>query len=263
MEQGAIIVTGASRGLGAAAARALANFGAPVVIGARTASDLEAVANDIRARDGRAVTVVGDVTEDSVRARLVETALQEFGRLRGLVNNAAMLRPIAPLAQAESGAWEAHLQLNLIAPVLLTKLALEHLRESNGRVINVSSGAALRVTPGWGAYDLSKAALNHFTRQLAAEEPNVISVAFRPGVVDTEMQAEIRSTGREAMPPEAYARFVRSFEEGELLPPEKPGRALAMLVLWAPQTLSGEYVSWDDPRVEALAEPTSADPPRG
>ena len=107
--------------------------------------------------------------------------------------------------------------------------------------------------PGWGAYDLSKAALNHFTRQLAAEEPNLVSVAFRPGVVDTEMQAEIRSHGREAMPPASYARFVRSFQAGKLLPPEKPGRALAMLALWAPQALSGEYVSWDDPRVEALA----------
>lgn len=253
MEQGAVIVTGASRGLGAAAARALASFGTPVVIGARTASDLEAVASDIRARDGRAVAVVGDVTDESVRAKLVETAVQQFGRLQGLVNNAAMLQPIALLDQAEADAWEAHFQLNLIAPVLLTKLALQSLRQAEGRVINVSSGAALRVTPGWGAYDLSKAALNHFTRQLAAEEPNLVSVAFRPGVVDTEMQAEIRSQGREAMPPESYDRFVRSFETGELLPPEKPGRALAMLALWAPQSLSGEYVSWDDPRVEALA----------
>lgn len=252
MEEGAVIVTGASRGLGAAAARALASLGAPVVIGARTGSDLEAVADDIRARDGRVAAVVGDVTEESVRAKLVEVALQQFGRLRGLVNNAAMLRPIAPLAQAESGAWQAHFQLNLMAPVLLTKLALEPLRSSEGRVINVSSGAAIRVTPGWGAYDLSKAALNHFTRQLAAEEPGLVCVAFRPGVVDTEMQAEIRSTGREAMPPDSYARFVRSFEKGELLPPDRPGRALAMLALWAPHALSGEYISWDDPRVEAL-----------
>jgi len=253
MEQGAVIVTGASRGLGAAAARALASFGAPVVIGARTASGLETVAQDIRGRDGRAAVVVGDVTQESVRKQLVETALQDFGGLRGLVNNAAMLRPIAPLAQAEAGAWEAHFRLNLMAPVLLTRLALDALRRSDGRVINVSSGAAGHVTPGWGAYDLSKAALNQFTRQLAAEEPNVVSVAFRPGVVDTEMQAEIRTTGQEAMPPESYARFVRSFEQGELLPPEKPGRALAMLALWAPQALSGEFVGWDDPRVEVLA----------
>jgi len=253
MAQGAVIVTGASRGLGAAAVRELARLGVPTVIGARTPADLQAVANDVRTLGGRVTVVVGDITQDKIRAGLIRAAQVTYGGLLGLINNAAMLTPIALLSQAEEAAWAAHWQLNVLAPVLLTKMALPALRQSRGRVINVSSGAAERVTPGWGAYDLSKAAINQFTRQLAAEEPDVISVAFRPGVVDTEMQAEIRSSGQGAMLPQSLARFVRLFEDGQLLPPEKPGQVLAKLALWAPSSLSGQFVSWDDAGMEHLA----------
>lgn len=250
--QRAIIVTGASRGLGAAAAQALGASGVPVVIGARSASDLESVAESVRGLGGRAAVVAGDITQDDIRVRLIETAQTQFGGICGLVNNAGMLQPIARLAQAEAAAWEAHWRLNVLAPVLLAKLALTALRDAHGRIVNVSSGAAENAKPGWGAYDLSKAAINHFTRQLALEEPDVVSVAFRPGVVDTEMQAEIRATGRQAMGPESHRRFVRLFEENELKPPDEPGRALAALALWAPQTMSGEFVAWDDPRTVDL-----------
>ncbi len=253
MDQGAIIITGASRGLGAAAARALGPLETPVVLGARTESDLVSVAIEMRARGGRAAVVVGDITLDDTRAELIETALRAFGGIRGLVNNAARLQPMARLAQAEAAMWEAHWRLNVLAPVLLTKLALPALRASHGRVINVSSGAAEHVVPSWGAYDLSKAALNHFTRQLALEEPEVISVALRPGVVDTEMQAEIRARGRETMESKSHERFVRLFEKGELLPSDRPGRALAALALWAPKEMSGAFVRWDDPLVAGLA----------
>jgi NAD(P)-dependent dehydrogenase (short-subunit alcohol dehydrogenase family) len=252
MSRGAVIITGASRGLGASAARFAGWLGAPLVIGARTASALETVAEDVREQGGRVSIVVGDVVEANVQAEMVARAQADFGGISALVNNAATIQPIAELSGADADAWEAHWRLNVLAPVLLTRRALPALREARGRVINVSSGAAEKVTVGWGAYDVSKAALNHFTRQLAAEEPAVTAVALRPGAVDTEMQSVIRASGEHAMEPDSYARFVGLFERGELIPPDGPGRVLAMLALWAPHSLSGEFVRWDDPRVQAL-----------
>jgi NAD(P)-dependent dehydrogenase (short-subunit alcohol dehydrogenase family) len=253
MNEGAVIVTGASRGLGAATARALVGFGAPVVLCARTAPDLHALAGDIRDEGGQAEIVAGDVTQSEVQTKLVDVANARFGGIRGLVNNAATLQPIAPLADADGEAWAVLWRLNVLTPVTLTRLALPALRTSGGRVINVSSGAAEKTIPGWAAYDVSKAALNHFTRQLAEEEPDIVAVAVRPGTVNTQMQAEIRTEGQPAMRPQSYAHFVELFEQGRLLPPEKPGRAIAVLALWAPPALTGEFVRWDDARVEELA----------
>jgi NAD(P)-dependent dehydrogenase (short-subunit alcohol dehydrogenase family) len=137
----------------------------------------------------------------------------------------------------------------VIAPVQLTQLALPHLRERRGRVISVSSGAAVSAIGGWAAYCSAKAALNQFNAVLAVEEPLITAVAVRPGVVDTEMQAVIRRTGDQGMDAATHGRFLSYHEKGELLPPEKPGAAIARLALYAPPDLSGKFVSWDDPQI--------------
>jgi NAD(P)-dependent dehydrogenase (short-subunit alcohol dehydrogenase family) len=254
MEKPVIIVTGASRGLGLAAAKAAARMGARVVLAARTAEDLDRGVREIWDQGGEARRVSADVTQLGDCQRIVDAALEQYGQLDGLINNSGMIQPIAPLDAADPLAWQENWQVNLLGPVLMTRVALPHLRMKNGRVINVSSGASINAVSGWGAYATAKAALNHFTDILAIEEPEITAISFRPGMVDTEMQTEIREEGREGMSPEEYRRFVMAFEEGRLLQPEVPGEALACLALYASPEWSGEFISWDDPRLQALVQ---------
>jgi NAD(P)-dependent dehydrogenase (short-subunit alcohol dehydrogenase family) len=252
MVETAVIVTGASRGLGAATARLAAQLGAGVALVARSAGDLEQVAREIRDAGGQALPLEGDVTRMEDCERVVAGTVERFGGLDALVNNAGILEPIAPLAEMEAGAWEKNWAVNVLGPALMTRVALPHLRKRQGRILNVSSGAAVHAIPGWGAYCLAKAAINQFGRMLAAEEPEVTCLSFRPGVVDTAMQATIRREGARGMPGEVHERFVRYHQAGELLPPEAPGCGLAVLALYAPRAWSGEFLSWDEEQVQAL-----------
>lgn len=245
-------MTGASRGLGAAAARVAAQMGAHVVISARSATELAQVAAAIEAEGGQVTAVPGDVSVLADCVQMVETAVSHTGRLDALINNAGIIQPIAPIAAADSAAWETLLRINLIGPVQLTRLALPYLRPVKGRIIHVSSGAAVNPVPGWGAYCASKAALNHFSQVLAVEEPDITTLTFRPGVVDTAMQAVIRQEGQTGMPEENYDWFVSLHHEGKLLSPELPARALVALALFAPHAWSGDFVQWDDSRVQTL-----------
>jgi NAD(P)-dependent dehydrogenase (short-subunit alcohol dehydrogenase family) len=249
-----VIVTGASRGLGAATAQAAAEMGANVILTARTRDDLERQAELIRQKGREALIVEADLNQPKDCRRVVQQALERFGDLHALVNNGGILEPMATIAQADPQAWQRNWQVNVLAPVLLVQAALPALRATAGRAVNVSSGAAEKVTPAWAAYSLAKAALNHFTRFLAEEEPEVTALAVRPGVVDTAMQAAIRDQGGEAMHSKDYQRFHGLHQQGRLLPPQAPGRALACLALFAPHVWSGEYLSWDEARVQALIE---------
>ena len=249
-----IIITGASRGLGAATAKLAATRGASVVLNARSADALAEVVREIEAAGGTALAVPGDVSQEDNCRRLVDRAVSTFGRLDALINNAGILPPIAPIAEAEPLGWQKNLEVNLLGPVLLTQAALPHLRRQKGRAIHVSSGAAVSAIPGWGAYSVSKAGVNHFNKILAAEEPAITTLAFRPGVVDTAMQTLIRNEGSGQMPADKHAYFVNLHQQGKLLPPEKPGRALAMLALYAPPAWSGEFIQWDDERIKSLGD---------
>lgn len=249
-----ILITGASRGLGAAAARIAAQQGAAVILNARSAAALEKVAEAINDQGGTAVPLPGDISDTAVAQQLIEQSIARFGRLDALVNNAGMIEPIAAIADADTAVMAQNLAVNLLGPMALTQAALPYLRQSRGRVINVSSGAAVNAVPGWSAYCAAKAGLNHFTRVLAEEEPEVTAVAFRPGVVNTEMQSTIRRVGAGGMPPSAHAKFLRYHAQGELLPPEKPARALAMLALYALPEWSGSFLSWNDTQVQAIIQ---------
>lgn len=247
-----ILVTGASRGLGAATAQILFEMGAAVVLNARSAGVLQALAQEADPGGGRSLVVAGDVGDEADCRRLVAATVERFGRLDGLINNAGVLQPIAPLGEEEPADWRQNIAVNLLGPYYLIHHALPHLRASRGRVVNVSSGAAVSPVPGWSAYSVAKAAINMLTRALAEEAPEVVSLALRPGVVDTAMQATIREEGVSGMPAERHRRFVQYHQQGELLPPEKPGRALATLALYAPPAWSGEFLQWDEPKVAAL-----------
>jgi NAD(P)-dependent dehydrogenase (short-subunit alcohol dehydrogenase family) len=252
MENPLVIMTGASRGLGAAAARSAARLGASVLLAARSREQIEQAAGEIRAAGGQAWAVPADVTRAEDCRSIVQAALARGGRIDALVNNAGAIEPIGPVAEAQAGDWETNWQTNVLAAVRLTRLALPHLRERHGRVVNLTSGSTEAAIAGWGAYSSAKAALNQLTRVLAAEEPGLTVLGLRPGIVDTEMQATIRAKGKGRMAERNYDWLSGLHAQGKLLPPEQPALALAVLALHAPQGWSGEILDWDEERVQAL-----------
>ena len=248
-QQPVVIVTGASRGMGAAAARWLGKAGAAVVATARDQQSLADVADDVAARGGDPLPLPADVSDPESCVRIVKEALGRFGRLDGLINNAGVLEPVARAAAADRDAWRYNIEVNLMGPYYMTAAALEPLREARGRIVNVSSGAAVNAVAGWSAYCAAKAGMTHFTRVLAVEEPDVTAISLRPGVVDTQMQGVIREKGPGNMDPDKTDYFQNLKAEGKLEPPEVPGRSMAWLALRAPREWSGRFVEYDDPGI--------------
>jgi NAD(P)-dependent dehydrogenase (short-subunit alcohol dehydrogenase family) len=181
------IITGASRGLGLALARALARRDWRLVIDARGAPALrEAEAELARMTD--VVALPGDVTDDWHLNGLLDAA---EGRVDALVNNASDLgpSPLPALANYPLNALQDVLAVNLLAPLRLAQLALPLMREG-GRIVNVTSDAAVEAYEGWGGYGSSKAALEQLTRVLAAEQPQLRVYAFDPGDMRTQMHQD-------------------------------------------------------------------------
>jgi len=244
-----VIVTGASRGVGAFVARWLGKVGASVSLIARSAESLEGVARDVERLGGRALSVSADVADENACSRAVDKTVERFTRLDALVNNAGIFQPIASIASADPEAWRYNIEVNLLGPFYMARSAIPQILKRKGRIINVSSGAANIPVQAGSAYCASKAALVQFTRVLAEEEPSLTSVAVRPGVVDTEMQALIRREGWKGMSPEQMAYYQSLKSEGDLEPPLTPARSIAWLSLHAPHEWSGGGLNYDDPRI--------------
>jgi NAD(P)-dependent dehydrogenase (short-subunit alcohol dehydrogenase family) len=177
------IVTGASRGLGLALARALAERGWRVVVDARGLADVPA---ELPA--DRVVTLQGDVADEAHRRALIAAA---GGRIDLLVNNASSLgpSPLPPLHEYPLAALEEVYRVNALAPLRLIQLAMPAMREG-GRILNVTSDAAVEAYGGWGGYGSSKAALEQLTRVLAAEHPELRVYAVDPGDMRTRMHQD-------------------------------------------------------------------------
>jgi len=248
-----VIVTGASRGLGAAVAHWLAKAGAAVTLVARSEENLQQVAADVRRLGGSAHVVAADVADVHNCRLAVKTTLEQFGRIDALVNNAGVVQPLAPIADTDPDEWRRNIEVNLFAPYYLVRAAIAALRQHKGRVVNVSSGAANLALETVSAYCTGKAALNHFTRVLAAEEPTVTALAVRPGVVDTDMQATLRNEADNAMPADQMAYYRQLKAHGALEAPEIPARAIAWLALYGPREFSGQFLDYDDPRISRPA----------
>src|SRR5262249_12574028 len=185
------IVTGASRGLGAVIARVLAERGHHLVLLARNAGPLEDTAGSLARHGSRVVPVAGDITDASVRARLVNAA-RELGGLDVLVNNASELGTIGPLMDFDVQRFGRIFPVNTGAPIALIQRAVPLLAERRGLVVNITSDAAQGAYAGWGPYGASKAALELLTRTLATElhERGVSAVIVDPGDMRTRMHQE-------------------------------------------------------------------------
>lgn len=174
----------------------------------------------------------------------INKAIKTFGRIDGLVINHSVLDP-KKLCDSSLEAFQYVYDVNVFSGLALAQAALEQLRKSNGCIIWVSSGAATKAYTAWGAYGSSKAAVNHLSAHLAAEEPEITSICVAPGRVDTDMQGVIRSQkGQSSMSKEQYENFVEAFESGKLLKPEQPGNVIANIVAEPLKELSGKFVRY-------------------
>ncbi len=183
------LITGASRGLGLALARALAQRGWTLLIDARGAAGLDDAATEL-SRWGKVVALPGDVT-DAGHRRALARAAEQLGGLDALVNNASILGPSPqpPLLEFPLDTLEAVYRTNVIAPLALLQ-ALKHELKPGARIINVSSDAGVEAYEGWGGYGSSKAALEQLSAILAAENPALKVYWVDPGDMQTQMHQE-------------------------------------------------------------------------
>ncbi|PYH93133.1 short-chain dehydrogenase [Aspergillus ellipticus CBS 707.79] len=251
MSSKTIIVTGASRGIGLAIAKYLLT--APqahnVVVIARSREPLQ----QLKEQYSKQVEVLnGDLSDFSLAQRAVDLALKTFGRLDGMVLNHGILGQVGKVIDADTDQWKQGFDVNFISLVAFIKAGIPALRESKGRIVFTSSGAAVTAYRGWALYGATKAAMNHLALSLGDEEPEITSVSIRPGMVDTEMQRELREVHVNTLEPQMHAKFTTVHKEGKLLKPEQPGHVMAKLVLDAPSKLSGKFLTWNDQALEAF-----------
>jgi NAD(P)-dependent dehydrogenase (short-subunit alcohol dehydrogenase family) len=186
-----VMITGASRGLGRALALACAEEGANLVVNSRNAASLDPVAEQAEGLGVDALAIPTDVSRSTHVEMLVSTAVERFGRIDALFNNAGLLGPRVPIAEYPEDEWRKVLEANLTGPFLLTQAAIPHIPEG-GSIVNITSGVSIEGRAEWGAYSVSKFGLEGLTQILAAEleERGIRVNSVDPGGMRTEMRAD-------------------------------------------------------------------------
>ena len=234
------IITGASRGIGKAAAIALAAAGASVMLTARDGALAAQVAARITASGGKAASMACDVSDFATVERLVAATAEKFGKIDVLVNNAGVIEPIARLENSDPAAWARNIQINLVGAYHAVRAVLPGMiAAGGGTVINISSGAAIRPLEGWSAYCSAKAGVHMMTRAIALESAGqgIRVFGFQPGTTDTDMQVLIRASG---------VNPVSQIPRENLLPVREPARAIVYLCTPAADDLAGTEFSLRD-----------------
>jgi NAD(P)-dependent dehydrogenase (short-subunit alcohol dehydrogenase family) len=211
-----VVITGASRGLGAGMARTFASRGWRLGLCARSLPEAPPGA------EGVSVVRSVDVADAPSVMAFADAVVDRFGRIDLWINNAGVLEPIGPLADAEPDSLRQHVEVNVLGTMHGTAVFARHVRSRPGRgmLVNMSSGAATTPYEGWAAYCGSKAAVDMVTAVAGAEEGRhgLAVMALSPGVVDTDMQALIRGTAETAFP--SVGRFVQLHEDRAFNDPE-------------------------------------------
>ena len=216
-----VVVTGASSGLGEATARLLSAQGATVVLGARRADRLQSLAKDLESRGGKALALTTDVTRREQVKALVDSAVQTYGRIDVMINNAGLM-PQAPLERLKVDEWEQMIDVNIKGVLYGIAAALPHMqRQKAGHFINVSSVAGHRVGPGFAVYAATKYAVRALSEGLRQEvKPyNIRTTVISPGAVATELPDSVTD-------PDASKR-IRTFYEQVAVPADSFARAVA------------------------------------
>ena len=224
-----VLITGASRGIGAEAGRVFATAGANVVLLARSAEAVSELAGEI---GQKALAVTGDVSRFADMEAAVQTAVDTFGGLDVLIGNAGVIEPIARIEDAEPEAWGKLIDINVKGVFHGMRAALPVMRKAGGgSILTISSGAAHNALEGWSAYCASKAAAAMLTSALDLEERanGIRAIGLSPGTVATQMQREIKASG---------INRVSELDWSDHIPADWPAKTL----LWMCSPAADEYI---------------------
>ncbi len=220
-----VVITGASSGIGESAARHLAKLGATVVLGARRTDRLEAIVQDIKAGNGKALAVKVDVTRRADVEALVHKAIETHGRIDVLVNNAGIM-PIAPLALLKVDEWERMIDINIKGVLYGIAAALPQMQQQkSGHIINIASVFGIKVfAPGGTVYCATKAAVRSLTEGLRVEAhaDKIRTTIISPGAIKSELKGGTSD--------EASSKMVNDLYSALAIPPESIARAVAYAI---------------------------------
>ena len=242
-----IIITGASRGIGAATAKCFAEHDANVVLVARSSDKInENMAAINQSCTGKALAISCDVSDYANLQKAVNQSIDTFGGVDFLVNNAGVIDPIARLDQSEPDQWSKMIDINIKGVYNGMHTVLPHMiKQGHGTIINLSSGAATNALEGWSHYCTSKAAVKMLTMAGHKEyaEHGISTIGLSPGTVATDMMAGIKSSG---------INPVNQLDWSAHIPPEWPARAIAFLCSDKGKEFSGTDFSIKTPEGRAL-----------
>jgi len=216
-----VVITGASSGLGEATARHLSTLGASVVLGARRVDRLQSLADELAGRGGKALALATDVTSCDQVKRLADAAVETYGRLDVMLNNAGLM-PQSLLERLKIDEWNRMIDVNIKGVLYGIAAALPHMtRQKAGHIINVSSVAGHKVRPGGTVYSATKHAVRVISEGLRQEvKPyNIRTTVISPGAVDTELPDTITD-------PDVSAA-MRKFYDDVAIPADSFARAVA------------------------------------
>ncbi|MFW6347129.1 MAG: SDR family oxidoreductase [Cyclonatronaceae bacterium] len=219
-----VVITGASSGFGEVAARHLSELGARVVLGARRTERIESLAAELQEKGGEAVALTTDVTDRTQVEALVKKAVEAFGRIDVMLNNAGLM-PLAPLEKLRVDEWDKMIDVNIKGVLYGIAAVLPHMKEQkSGHIINVSSVAGHVIGPGGTVYSATKHAVRTISEGLRKEvKPyNLRTTIISPGAVDTELPSSVGDA--------ETAKGVKSFYEGNAIPADSFARTVAFVI---------------------------------
>jgi NADP-dependent 3-hydroxy acid dehydrogenase YdfG len=219
-----IVITGASSGLGEAAARLLSAKGATVVLGARRIDRLESLVNELKAAGGKALAMATDVTDRNQVKALVDAAVEKFGRVDVVINNAGLM-PNSPLDRLKIDDWDRMIDVNVKGVLYGIAAALPHMqRQKSGHIVNVSSVAGHKVRPGGAVYSATKHAVRVISEGLRQEvKPyNIRTTIISPGAVASELPQSVTESD--------VAEGMRQFYEETAIPAETFAQTVAFAI---------------------------------
>jgi NADP-dependent 3-hydroxy acid dehydrogenase YdfG len=219
-----VVITGASSGLGEASARHLSELGATVVLGARRTDRIEKLADEIKAKGGKALAIATDVTDVQQVKNLVDSAVKEYGKIDVILNNAGLM-PLSPLEYLKIEDWDQSIDVNIKGVLYGIAAVLPHMKEQkSGQIISVSSVAGHHVGPGSSVYSATKTAVRVISEGLRQEvKPYNIRVGvISPGAVATELPNSVTAAD--------VAEGVQQFYAHAAIAPSSFANALAYII---------------------------------